>query len=181
MFGPNMSVHSIPTIPHHYFPNYPYPVGNHIHRQQPYPIPPHQSWNIHPHWGQNQHPMELNQLGNQGYLPYQNQQWIANPYQSYGGQQDYGHTIFANPLQPVDNMQQYGQSAYNTNYQNLHQYPKNSLNPRPPSGVKSIMNSFKAQDGTLDLNKMVDTAGQMMNAVSQVSSMVKGFGGIFKA
>jgi len=31
------------------------------------------------------------------------------------------------------------------------------------------------------LNKMVDTAGQMVNAVSQVSSVVKGFGGMFKA
>jgi hypothetical protein len=28
---------------------------------------------------------------------------------------------------------------------------------------------------------MVDTAGQMVNAVSQVSSVVKGFGGMFKA
>jgi len=42
------------------------------------------------------------------------------------------------------------------------------------------MNSFKTQDGTFDVNKMVDTAGQMMNAVTQVSSMVKGLGGMFK-
>jgi len=42
------------------------------------------------------------------------------------------------------------------------------------------MNSFKGQDGSLDINKMVDTAGTMMNAVSQVSSMVKGLGGIIK-
>jgi hypothetical protein len=43
------------------------------------------------------------------------------------------------------------------------------------------MNSFKSQDGTVDVNKMVNTAGQMVNAVTQVSSIVKGIGGIFKA
>ncbi len=43
-----------------------------------------------------------------------------------------------------------------------------------------ILNSFKSQDGTVDINKMVNTAGQMMNAVTQVSSLVKGFGGMFK-
>jgi len=63
----------------------------------------------------------------------------------------------------------------------MNPYPKQSFIPKQPSGVQSIMNSFKAQDGSLDLNKMVDTAGQMMSAVTQVSSMVKGIGGIFKA
>ncbi|AEH53575.1 conserved hypothetical protein [Heyndrickxia coagulans 2-6] len=41
------------------------------------------------------------------------------------------------------------------------------------------MNSFKSQDGSIDFNKMVNTAGQMINAINQVSSMVKGLGGLF--
>ena len=62
----------------------------------------------------------------------------------------------------------------------MNPYPKQSFLPKQPSGVQSIMNSFKSQDGSLDLNKMMDTAGSMVNAVSQVSSMVKGLGGIIK-
>ncbi|QJX62722.1 hypothetical protein HLK66_14400 [Niallia circulans] len=46
--------------------------------------------------------------------------------------------------------------------------------------MKSIMNSFKSQDGSLDFNKMMDTAGMMMNAMNQVTGLVKGVGGIFK-
>ncbi|MCA1030468.1 YppG family protein [Bacillus timonensis] len=61
-------------------------------------------------------------------------------------------------------------------------YPKPSpFSPQQPSGVNSIMAQFKKQDGSYDLNKMIDTAGQMMGAVNQISSMVKGVSGIFKA
>ena len=42
---------------------------------------------------------------------------------------------------------------------------KASFLAKPPSGVQSVLNSFKSQDGTLDVNEMVDTAGQMVNAV----------------
>ncbi len=63
----------------------------------------------------------------------------------------------------------------------MNPYPKGSSLAKQPTGMKSVLNSFKGQDGSLDINKMVDTAGQMMNAVNQVSSVVKGFGGMFKA
>ena len=66
-------------------------------------------------------------------------------------------------------------------YPMMNPYPKQNGNIKQPGGVQSILNSFKSQDGTVDVNKMVNTAGQMMNAVSQVSSIVKGFGGMFKA
>ena len=66
-------------------------------------------------------------------------------------------------------------------YPYMNPYPKGIFLSKQPSGVKTVLNSFKSQDGSLDINKMVDTAGQMMNAVSQVSSVVKGFGGMFKA
>lgn len=86
--------------------------------------------------------------------------------------------IFQNPLQPQksESINPY----YSTQSSYMHPYPKQAFVHRPPSGVQSILNSFKAQDGTLDTNKMIDTAGQMINAVSQVSSLVKGIGGIFK-
>jgi len=97
-----------------------------------------------------------------------------------GKKQKLSETVLQNPLQQPD-YSYIDQFAYAQNNQPfLHPYPKQSAIPRPPSGMKSIMNSFKTQDGSFDVNKMVDTAGQMMNAVTQVSSMVKGLGGIFK-
>lgn len=62
----------------------------------------------------------------------------------------------------------------------MNPYPKTNLMPKQPGGMQSLVNSFKSQDGSVDFNKMVNTAGQMMNAVSQMTSLVKGLGGIFK-
>lgn len=84
--------------------------------------------------------------------------------------------ILQNPLQPKKNSSIGGGNAFPY----MHPYPKPGMSNRPPAGVNSIMNSFKKQDGNLDFNKMIDTAGQMMNAVNQVSGLVKGLGGIFK-
>ncbi|WP_242035277.1 YppG family protein [Mesobacillus harenae] len=88
--------------------------------------------------------------------------------------------LFQNPLQQPEGTgygiqgQQFGQ------YSNMHPYPAQSFMPRPPSGFQSVLNSFKGQDGTLDINKMANTAGQMVNALTQVSSMFKGLGGVLK-
>lgn len=88
--------------------------------------------------------------------------------------------LFQNPLQPQE---VYGQNPYMAQvngYPIMNPYPKQNGLLKQPGGIQSIMNSFKSQDGTVDVNKMVNTAGQMVNAVSQVSSLVKGLGGIFK-
>ena len=81
---------------------------------------------------------------------------------------------------PDGNGTQHTQSTFQNQQPYFHPYPKASFLAKQPTGVKTVLNSFKSQDGTLDINKMVDTAGQMMNAVNQVSSVVKGIGGIFK-
>ncbi|MCM3617320.1 YppG family protein [Sutcliffiella horikoshii] len=49
------------------------------------------------------------------------------------------------------------------------------------SQVNSFMNQFKGQDGNVDMKKMMDTAGQMMNTVNQLNSMFKGLAATFKA
>jgi hypothetical protein len=107
--------------------------------------------------------------------PYQGNQ----PYQQEK-KHKLSEAVLHNPLQQpeISYHNQFAYGQYNQPFS--HPYPKQSAIPRPPTGVKSIMNSFKTQDGTFDVNKMVDTAGQMMNAVTQVSSMVKGLGGMFK-
>lgn len=80
---------------------------------------------------------------------------------------------FANPLQPINPQQQPQGNTANP-------YPQQQfMQKSQPSGISSVMNQFKTQDGSLDVNKMMSTAGQMMNTVNQVSSMVKGMGSIF--
>lgn len=89
-------------------------------------------------------------------------------------------SLFHNPLQPKEDMMPYPYMPMN-GYPIMNPYPKQSFIPKQPGGMQSILNSFKSQDGSVDLNKMINTAGQMANAVTQVTSLVKGFGGIFKA
>ncbi|MGE6260263.1 YppG family protein [Heyndrickxia sporothermodurans] len=101
---------------------------------------------------------------------------------NYSGDDSQNSHIFHNPLQAVDNYQNNSQKHPNMQNQFSNPYPNGNHNIKPPQGgMSSLMNSFKSQDGSLDFNKMVNTAGQMMNAVNQVSSMVKGLGGLFKA
>ncbi|KAA0562801.1 hypothetical protein F0342_16040 [Bacillus sp. CH30_1T] len=99
-----------------------------------------------------------------------------NQYQQMNQQQM--NPYFENPLQQKEynpyQMKAMEQQAY------ANPYPKASFMAKPQSGgVSSIMNSFKSQDGSLDFNKMMNTTGQMMGAINQVSSLVKGLGGIF--
>jgi len=103
-------------------------------------------------------------------VPYQNQQYSQKDSQF----------LFQNPLQPKEEMVHPKPYLPMNGYPMMNPYPKQNMMLKQPGGMKSIMNSFKSQDGSVDFNKMVNTAGTMMNAVNQVSSLVKGFGGIFK-
>jgi hypothetical protein len=57
--------------------------------------------------------------------------------------------------------------------------PNSPIKPQAP-GLQSIMSQFKTPDGTFDINKMMNTMGQMVNAVNQVSSLIKGLSKTFK-
>jgi len=115
-------------------------------------------------------------------------QQFTNGFQAYGGfnpstiynpqgnEFPIQQQLFQNPLQPVKQNE-----LLNSYKPYSNPYPKSNYNVKPQNGgMNSIMNSFKSQDGSIDFNKMVNTAGQMMNAVTQVSTMVKGLGGLFK-
>jgi YppG-like protein len=94
-------------------------------------------------------------------------------------QTGYTNPYFENPLQHEEYNPYQMKAMQQQGYANP--YPKASFMAKPSkSGVGSIMNSFKSQDGSFDFNKAMNTAGQMMGAVNQVSSLVKGLGGIFK-
>ncbi|MBS4199471.1 hypothetical protein KHA93_07380 [Bacillus sp. FJAT-49732] len=96
----------------------------------------------------------------------------------HNGNDNQASQLFQNPLQPEDG---YFYEKY-ANQQGLpNAYPKPPQLPKPPNGgFNTVLNSFKTQTGSLDINKMVNTAGQVVNAINQVSNMAKGIGGIFK-
>ena len=158
-------------------------------RQYPYPIHYNEQANWNPYMHANSPNMNA-QFGH--YQPMQSQPQLPNynqypkpdyPMQQYNQQapqNNYTQSVFHNPLEPEQS--QYSPNAQQPQSSNpyMNPYPKQSFIPKQPSSVQSFMNSFKSQDGSFDINKMMDTAGSMVSAVTQVSSMVKGIGGIFK-
>ncbi|WP_045927219.1 YppG family protein [Bacillus siamensis] len=59
-------------------------------------------------------------------------------------------------------------------------YPVPRPNQQQSSQFSGILSQFKKTNGQFDFNKMIDTTGQMVSAVNQVGSLVKGFTSIFK-
>jgi YppG-like protein len=139
----------------------------------PYQNPYHQSNNM----GQMEnYPMN----GNGQYFPppFQYSQTPVRP-NTQVNQAGYTNPYFENPLQHEEYNPYQMKAMQQQPYANP--YPKASFMAKPTnSGMGSIMNSFKSQDGSFDFNKVMNTAGQMMGAVNQVSSLVKGLGGMFK-
>jgi hypothetical protein len=161
------------------------PIGYHgsqqpliFNRNQPHPYqtqPQNYEW-----MGYQQHNSYYPQYQHHGqtFKPGFTSQNMINPNQPYT-QKD-SQFLFHNPLAPKDDKVNHQSYMPMNGYPMMNPYPKQINIPKQPGGVQSFMNSFKSQDGTVDVNKMVNTAGTMMNAVTQVSSLVKGFGGIFK-
>ncbi len=107
--------------------------------------------------------------------PYMHQQFAHTPQPQMGYGPKHTQNLFANPLQ------QHPEQINNPGMQYPNPYPKKSfMQKQQPSGIQSIMNQFKTQDGSIDINKMMNTAGQMMGTVNQVSGMFKGLGSFFK-
>jgi hypothetical protein len=170
----------------------------------PYPVYPSASNEVHPMYINRNMPVQNSYYPSHAYQPFLNgmptntatsfspyyypnampspseQSWQGGA-SGYGQKQTLSQLLFENPLQAQPDNAYGGGHFPNYPNQNMNPYPQQAYQPKQPGGFHNVMNSFKNQDGHLDLNKMVDTAGQMMNAVTQVSSMVKGLGGFFKA
>ncbi|HDX9576686.1 TPA: spore coat protein [Bacillus pseudomycoides] len=56
---------------------------------------------------------------------------------------------------------------------------KQNNTKQQPSQFSSFVSQFKTSDGNYDINKMMGTAGQMMNAMNQITGIVKQVGGFF--
>lgn len=144
----------------------------------------HQSMQPYPYQIAGDHVMQ--KLGDQYmYQPYPEQPMtigplpgptIPQPYQQpyyYQPQSAQTFNPFDNPLQPQVKRPPLQQFA--------NPYPKQQFMQKPqPSGFQSVLNQFKTQDGSVDVTKMMNTAGQMVNTFSQMTSVFKGVGGLFK-
>jgi hypothetical protein len=151
-------------------------VRNYSHPyQQPVPTPIFHSPDWHTFQAQNPYYPGQYQPLNNAYQPYPQQ---ASHQAQHPIQKD-SQFLFQNPLQPQEEIYSF-QNQHPQMNGFINPYPKNNLMMKQPGGMHSLMNSFKSQDGSVDFNKMMNTAGQMMNAVTQVTSLVKGLGGIFK-
>lgn len=85
---------------------------------------------------------------------------------------------FQNPLYSQDEDFHPSQQA---NIAITNPYPKQSfMQKNQGNNLSSVLNQFKTQEGSIDFNKMIDTAGMMLNSMNQVSNLVKGVGSIFK-
>ncbi|SFE35300.1 YppG-like protein [Lentibacillus persicus] len=72
--------------------------------------------------------------------------------------------VFAKPKQPV-----YGPFPH---------YP--GISAPQPSPQANLLKYFQNQDGQIDIEKMLSTAGQVVNTVQQVSPVVKDVGQLMK-
>ncbi len=147
--------------------NQPYPYQAQMQAHEWYSFQPQTTYQqpVYPSFGANVPPGKMPQYSQvtTGQYPANNAQFL-----------------FQNPLQPQEEAVSHHYMNQMNGYPTMNPYPKQSGMIKQPGGIQSLMNSFKSQDGTVDINKMVNTAGQMVNAVSQVSSLVKGLGGMFK-
>ncbi|MBS2969364.1 YppG family protein [Metabacillus sp. KIGAM252] len=104
----------------------------------------------------------------------------ANPYYN---QQLYQYQPVQPTLPYLQNLAQYTpNTAFQPQSPYPYPYPKQGPFPKQPqgSGMQNVMSQFKKSNGQYDYNKMMDTAGQMMSAVNQMSSLFKGVTGFFK-
>lgn len=114
------------------------------------------------------------------------QYYQANIRPQYYGQQPMGPNYQQSTQFTMPN-QMYSNVPYPTPYSTPTQYPtpyplqQNQFPQSTPSGVQSIMAQFKNKDGSYNVDKMMNTAGQMIGAVNQISSMVQGLSKTFKA
>jgi hypothetical protein len=119
--------------------------------------------------------------------PFMNNQFYY-PYQGYQQNQPfYGPYHSAYPIshnQPINYPMNYQQAGFmgqgSTPFQMLYPYQGPRPVQAPKGGYHSIMNQFKTKDGGYDVNKMMNTAGQMVSTVKQLNGMVKQVGSFFK-
>jgi hypothetical protein len=161
-------------------------LGGGIKLSQPYPI-----HNRRPRRRQEQYykPFPTYNFYDQQLSDFQSGQNVNSTMYQQQYQKPYQHPYQQHYQQPYQSSFQplYGSGSNgNINAQFMNApYPTPYPKPAPyfkqqPSGLQTVISQFKKSDGQLDLNKMMDTAGQMMSAVNQMGGLFKGVTSMFK-
>ncbi|MGM9987475.1 MAG: YppG family protein [Bacillaceae bacterium] len=139
--------------------------------------------------GQNQQGQTMESYYGQQYtypLPYP----VQSQEEGYGSQSYYSHSqqSYGNDYYPQSSMPH---SNYGWNISEMPKgpmpqygpftpYPQSTKNQqKQPSTVGNFLSQFKNTNGDIDVNKMMNTAGTMMNAFSQLGGLAKQVGGFF--
>lgn len=88
-------------------------------------------------------------------------------------------SLLENPIDPLYDFQQI--IPYEIN-QHLSEWPINMPdNQKSKMETNGILKYFKTQDGTVDLNKMFSTTGQLIGTLNQLQAFIKGLKLMFKS
>jgi hypothetical protein len=162
----------------------PYPLN-----QQPYPYQTgFEQMPIHPSFIQNNQPFnQNNQPFNQNNPPNNQPFNQNNPPNNQPFNQN--NPPFMNSNGGISPVNQYGpyyspmtanQSFGPNTPPNASSASKNYGSPFQKAPSNYLLQSFKSENGSMDYQKMMNTAGQFMGTMSQIQSMFKGIGSVFK-
>lgn len=103
----------------------------------------------------------------------------GNPYPEYG-QSDYGYPMSdAVGASSNQNMHQY-QQPHMGDFTSYNQPQVQSFNEPPPKQMNNLLNQFQNNEGQIDVDKMLNTVGQLANTYHQVAPIIKQFGSLIK-
>ncbi|GGM34271.1 hypothetical protein GCM10011351_20310 [Paraliobacillus quinghaiensis] len=117
----------------------------------------------------------------QPFQPYQGNYYNepVNPYQMAQQQQNtYPPLANLQPPQQTHNIPPYQYFAKPA--QPSDGYPESTMNGSYGQQAKGFINYFQDKDGQIDLDKMLNTVGQVANTYQQVSPLIKGIGSFMK-
>ncbi|MED4462833.1 YppG family protein [Metabacillus fastidiosus] len=124
---------------------------------------------MHPYLRYEPYPYYKRPVVQNGYMPYFGNNF-GQPYHPY------------EQYQPINAAYQpYSSGTGQMDFPYANPYPKRPhVAKQQPSGIQTVMSQFKKKDGQYDINKMMDTAGQVMSAANQMGSLFKGVTSMFK-
>jgi hypothetical protein len=107
------------------------------------------------------------------------EQQQPNPFHVYAhsNQQEYVDTNV--PFFPPESPQFQPLNGMGPQFPYPVQMKQSQSGKKEPSQFQSILSQFKSSDGNYDINKMMNTAGTVMNTMNQLGGMVKQVGAFF--
>jgi len=108
------------------------------------------------------YPYDLNPAYPYEYYPYYDYEYGVN------FAQDYYEPIYVQNYRPF-----IGEPMQHSPYFNMYQTPAAQMNSRSKEQVNTMMQQFLDENGQVDIQKMLQTVGQLADTVQQVSPVIR--------